>query len=50
MIIYFIGFGDTFSSLIVNFFSSVTEEDFFGQRKAYIIILTALLIPIIIKK
>lgn len=50
MLIYFIVFGDTLSSLMQNLSNSVDENSFFGQRKAYVIILATLLIPLIIKK
>ena len=50
MLIYFIVFGDTLSSLIKNLNSSVDKDNFFGQRKAYVIILGTVLIPLILKK
>ena len=50
MLIYFIVFGDTLGSLIQNLNSNVGPDDFFGQRKAYVIFLSFALIPLILKK
>ena len=50
MLIYFIVFGDTFSSLMVDLTNSVTPNNFFGKRCSYVIILTGSLIPMVIKK
>jgi len=49
IIIYFIVFGDTLKSLIHDF-SSESDNDFFGKRMAYVIILSVILVPIILKK
>lgn len=49
MLIYFILFGDTLAGLVINM-SSVTKDDFMGQRAAYVIIITALLLPLAVKK
>jgi amino acid permease len=49
IIIYFIVFGDTLKSLIRDL-SNETEHEFFGKRMAYVIILSVLLVPIILKK
>ena len=49
MLIYFIVFADTLKSLIIDL-TSVTENDFMGKRQAYVIILAAVLIPVILKK
>jgi amino acid permease len=52
MLIYFIVFGDTLSSLMINLSKtdSIDVDSFFGQRKAYVIILGAMLTPLILKK
>ena len=50
MLIYFIVFGDTLSSLVKNLNDSVDDTNFFGQRKAYVIIITACLTPLVLKK
>ena len=49
MLIYFIVFADTLKSLIIDL-TSVTENDFLGKRQAYVIILAAILVPVILKK
>ena len=49
IIIYFIVFGDTLKSLIRDL-SNETENEFFGKRMAYVIILSVLLVPLILKK
>lgn len=50
MLIYFIVFGNTLSSLVKNLNDSVDETTFFGTRKAYVIILSVILTPLILKK
>lgn len=50
MLIYFIVFGDTLSSLVKNLNDSVDDDNFFGTRKAYVIILSTVLTPLILKK
>lgn len=50
MLVYFIVFGDTLSSLVSDLNSNVNEDDFFGKRMAYVIILSLCLVPLILKK
>ena len=50
MLIYFITFGDTFASIVTDLSSTVTDEQFFGQRVAYVIIICLLLLPLVLKK
>ena len=50
MLVYFIVFGDTLSSVVMNLNSNVTSDDFFGKRMAYVIILSLSLCPLILKK
>ena len=50
MLIYFILFGDTLSGLVKNLSPSITDESFMGNRAAYVIIITVLLLPLAIKK
>jgi amino acid permease len=51
IMVYFIVFGDTLSSLVRNLSNgSITEQDFLGKRVAYVIILGSLLTPVVIKR
>mmetsp|Transcript_12699 Transcript_12699/g.21385 ORF Transcript_12699/g.21385 Transcript_12699/m.21385 type:complete len:311 (+) Transcript_12699:175-1107(+) len=51
MMVYFIVFGDTMSSVVRNLSNeTITAEDFFGKRVAYVIILGSLLVPLVLKK
>lgn len=50
MLIYFIVFGDTMSSVLCDLSTHITPSDFFGTRKAYVILLSLLLVPLVIKK
>ena len=50
MLIYFIVFGDTMSSILCDLSDKISPDDFFGSRKAYVIILSLLLVPLVIKK
>lgn len=49
MLIYFIVFGDTMASLVLNL-SGLSDENFFCNRAAYVIIITILLTPVAVKK
>ena len=49
MLIYMIVFGDTLSSVIINL-TNLDSSDFFGQRVAYVTMITAMLTPLVIKK
>ena len=49
MLIYFIVFGDTLSS-VIRTTTSLDDSNFFTTKPCYIIIITALLIPLVLKK
>lgn len=50
MLIYFIVFGDTMSSVVSDLSENITKDDFLGKREAYVILLSLLLVPLVIKK
>ena len=49
MLVYFIIFGDTFKTIIRNL-TTTDAHHFFGQRGAYVIVICALLMPLVLKK
>ena len=49
MLIYFIVFAETLKSLIIDS-TNTNENDFFGKRQAYVILLAIILTPLILKK
>jgi amino acid permease len=51
MLVYFIVFGDTLSSLMINLsYGQIDDESLLGQRGTYVIMLAVLLTPVVLKK
>ena len=50
MLVYFITFGDTFASLIQQWFYSAGKTGFFASRLCWVMVISAVLTPLIIKK